>query len=1364
VNLLPDNFPENSLPATEVHKVQWFYRRFVEDYNDEYGDGHFILAAYAAVPLFLTPDLLYKIWQNFNGYRWAGDKMSVHRIAVSDILLSPLCREIGYGLYEMHPEIRLAFLEWLNHEAKTGLGKQREIKKIKDIALFVEKYYEKSSDSGNRWGKHYADAQLLEAISYSDPLKAARQIFENLQNSKGETDMLRTMDTLIKTRQRLEKLDLKSEIDFAVFSKQADLMQAWKSLIQRNNALFLEQLNRQPQLLQLLQQTADNGITLEIEGGIVSKVEMITSRRFKVLLVGTTADDTENTNHIKSALEKRIVHEQLDLVSLTTPTASDLHGSLQALQKAGIHDDVLIYFSADQVYSSNEMATLILNEEDRISEEEIKYITDGIHSASITLILDTRGLTIPGNWMNIANPNHVCFSFNRQFVETDANNKLSVFTRAISYSINEYGVSQTNRLFFIRAMLVFNKLLPEGSLLSQPPMPYPQVTCANEAQNRFFLQGKNELVQLQQLLFANGFYDEQPSGKWDQATAKAFNSYRKEESIEEKKSKIYFIRRLESQLITKLANQKPLFLLVFSGREQRQKLSQVSERQQISRWFSQASNTFRPEVFILDDPSKEDIIEVLVSKLNRGRLKLFYYSGADKDGEFMLKDGEFKLENLALYLEYQENIHLFVSNTFRSSHVAQRIIQFGVKQAIGSEGAVSDEYAKDLGIGLFKSIVNELPVTDLPQLTDNLVFKGSDTGYTNKFSLYRRSELVDIDNWPTHWYKKGNNPPLITNTTFAVIVGVPDSKMSNRLFHCAENANSFSHVLANEKIQYSVTPKDYVTRKKAIDSLHLLRDAKDGDTCIIFYSGAVLHGYGKHATNLIDFIFSDDEIETFQTLTTYKNFVNELEATVSGKKVNICLIQDIKEIVRFNAPSQQPVWESAMSVISLSCVSAQAENRSSLQSNLFADALLKTLSNGGLTLTYKELYELLLSYMKTITDTTQQEPELTCSPPDAGYYKVFTGNPNEAAENNVGISNKPVMQEVWTKIKVESVQESEAKPGNDKFKYSVSFGDKSESIFTTIQNKKILKSLIDEISTNSKWNPDLSRTLFQLIIPGDLKKQLRSISNINWILDNYTASIPWEMLHDGSDDAIPFAVRSGMLRQFASDYFGSVKSVPTNSILVIADPNLNGFVNQLPGAAEEGRIVSRLFTKYNYKTTTDIGGRSTDIIKYLFKDSYKIVHLTGHGFYNEKDPDESGMVIGNNLFLTMKEISQMNAVPEVVFINCAWLGKIEYHDESMGSQASKLQPMSKQLVDIGVKVVVIVAYNIDDMAAMLFAEHFYGSLLSGMELGLAVKSTREITYSKYKENNTWGAYQCYGDYAYKLSDNNIETANQDAQS
>ncbi len=68
------------------------------------------MAYHAALPLALTPDLLYRIWANFR--RDIQDEfIDIPWIAVSDLILSSLCDEVGHELYEMDATVRQELLK-----------------------------------------------------------------------------------------------------------------------------------------------------------------------------------------------------------------------------------------------------------------------------------------------------------------------------------------------------------------------------------------------------------------------------------------------------------------------------------------------------------------------------------------------------------------------------------------------------------------------------------------------------------------------------------------------------------------------------------------------------------------------------------------------------------------------------------------------------------------------------------------------------------------------------------------------------------------------------------------------------------------------------------------------------------------------------------------------------------------------------------------------------------------------------------------------------------------------------------------------------------------------------------------------------
>jgi CHAT domain-containing protein len=347
----------------------------------------------------------------------------------------------------------------------------------------------------------------------------------------------------------------------------------------------------------------------------------------------------------------------------------------------------------------------------------------------------------------------------------------------------------------------------------------------------------------------------------------------------------------------------------------------------------------------------------------------------------------------------------------------------------------------------------------------------------------------------------------------------------------------------------------------------------------------------------------------------------------------------------------------------------------------------------------------------------------------------------------------------WTRITVceEAVMEHQQTAMVNYLEFSLSTGGAREETQQLSTNKLIIYKFVEEISINQKWTPELSTTLFELIIPNSFKNQLKKQNNINWILDKQTAWLPWELLHDKSNDVKPICINSGMIRQLKTDAAREkINAVIQDTALVIADPNLNGFVTQLAGARKEGEMVSVILDNEDFTTTKLIYESPFNIIQSLFNNDYKIIHLSGHGAFNEKNPQNSGMLIGDNVFLSTREICQMSTVPEFVFVNCCHLGKVDGVAEELYKNRYKLAAnIGTQLIENGVKAVIVAGWQVDDAAALLFAEKFYAAMFANEIFGEAVRKARRTVYDQYKEqNNTWGAYQCYGDPFYKFRNTN----------
>ena len=370
-------------------------------------------------------------------------------------------------------------------------------------------------------------------------------------------------------------------------------------------------------------------------------------------------------------------------------------------------------------------------------------------------------------------------------------------------------------------------------------------------------------------------------------------------------------------------------------------------------------------------------------------------------------------------------------------------------------------------------------------------------------------------------------------------------------------------------------------------------------------------------------------------------------------------------------------------------------------------------------------------------------------------YNIVLGN--DKIKDLLGIRKRiPIGNQSswWNRISVKYVEGDKEKGELDSMIFNASTKDSRVEENQLYSSTPLIDEFIKEISIKNRWSPDTAKALFELLIPNPQKDRLKRKGHISWILDEKSASYPWELLQDNSVDAKPLCINAGMIRQLRTkNYRAIIKRAPKRMALVVADPELKGYVTQLPGAKKEGFKVEEVLNKFQYPTTTLIGRDASTITKSFFSHDYSIIHLAGHGEFNPDNPNLSGMVIGKKLFLNSLAIEQLPTVPELVFVNCCHLGFTNAVSEKFYRDRYKLAAnIGTQLIRIGVKAVIAAGWAVNDDAALLFAETFYDRMFNGSHFGDAVKDARDQVFKDFPDNNTWGAYQCYGDPYYKLKD------------
>lgn len=322
------------------------------------------------------------------------------------------------------------------------------------------------------------------------------------------------------------------------------------------------------------------------------------------------------------------------------------------------------------------------------------------------------------------------------------------------------------------------------------------------------------------------------------------------------------------------------------------------------------------------------------------------------------------------------------------------------------------------------------------------------------------------------------------------------------------------------------------------------------------------------------------------------------------------------------------------------------------------------------------------------------------------------------------------------------------------FKYHASYGlARVEQEMVGIGLHKI-DHLLNEMSVSSKWDARLSKSLFEMLIPNDFKNTFRNQNNLILKLDKFAAPIPWELLHDCKTTDVPASVTSSFIRQLITDDTTRFNQVALNNTeaFVVGDPIYNQEnLQQLPAAKAESEWVSNKLTKEGYNVNALMNSNAKNIMMELFSKHYKIMHFAGHGIYDTKN-NNIGIAIGSGICIDPAMINQIGYVPEFVFINCCFSGVVNAKDDKYSQNRYRLAAnIGTQLIEMGVKAIVITGWAVDDAAAKVFAETFYQRMLQGYDFGSSVQSARLKCYQEHKHTNTWGAYQCYGNQFYKFN-------------
>ncbi len=147
----------------------------------------------------------------------------------------------------------------------------------------------------------------------------------------------------------------------------------------------------------------------------------------------------------------------------------------------------------------------------------------------------------------------------------------------------------------------------------------------------------------------------------------------------------------------------------------------------------------------------------------------------------------------------------------------------------------------------------------------------------------------------------------------------------------------------------------------------------------------------------------------------------------------------------------------------------------------------------------------------------------------------------------------------------------------------LALSDRARAEVTVQDNQpELIAQLIQRSIRTETFNQDIAKTLFELLIPLDLKESLRSLENVVFILDEVTANYPWELMIDTDK---PLCVRAGVIRQLQTlNDKTHARDSTTRHAFVVGNPLTPSQYRDLSGAMEEATLVAEsMLEKANYE-------------------------------------------------------------------------------------------------------------------------------------------------------------------------------------
>ncbi|MCI5080724.1 MAG: caspase family protein, partial [Saprospiraceae bacterium] len=434
--VLPNLSAEGREGSAAYRKLEQFDAQFAA-----YGEGHWMLAAHAAFPMLLTPDLLYRIWHNFQTFQdAAGQDQLIDRVAVSDLLLSPLLREIGTEVFEMPGKIRSALLSCLEKRFE-----QSDPERLYDLSQFLMQYYQYMPSGKNYIWDQMRDLQEWHAMAYMQPETAADQLREAMSdavrsNKKGQQYRLQMLveklDQQFETLGKAERQD-KSFQTLVAYTKgmqafqEGEYQEAIESFADLPTVPAESEAGEGQDLFTI---TVPKAVQQELKKRDAEQPKGTLRANFVAINqyenISPLSAAVSDAERLKSWLQERVQNRPLKVQSLHDEAATEdaITGMLiNTLEQAQSEDTVLFYFAGTgvelsqnglqgprSVFAGVDFQLVRDQPVGGISDQDMRNILQEYNrnNAFVCILFDACNVGT-ASWIDIDNPRHIMLSASR---------------------------------------------------------------------------------------------------------------------------------------------------------------------------------------------------------------------------------------------------------------------------------------------------------------------------------------------------------------------------------------------------------------------------------------------------------------------------------------------------------------------------------------------------------------------------------------------------------------------------------------------------------------------------------------------------------------------------------------------------------------------------------------------------------------------------------------------------------------------------------------------------------------------------------------------------------------------------------------